>query len=183
MAAGETVDILRTKRLMQNIAIELQQFMQKNIYYRLGQMLNYVLEAYKVPTSSLSPIKDRFFNNFIRTTEFHAVNEFIEKIIIFLNRELATKNAENSLYGKYRVAEMPPVNGNYDAFIATTWHPPLIRCGLFSVARVTASLTCIISESIFHPRSFSGCRSAANFQRQCRSRRFPGRHQKIRAAA
>jgi len=123
VAAGETVDILRTKRLMQNIAIELQQFMQKNIYYRLGQMLNYVLEAYKVPTSSLSPIKDRFFNNFIRTTEFHAVNEFIEKIIIFLNRELATKNAENSLYGKYRVAEMPPVNGNYDAFIATTWHP------------------------------------------------------------
>ncbi|NCB37619.1 MAG: phosphoglycerate kinase [Erysipelotrichia bacterium] len=117
----ESVDILKTKRAMQNVSIELQQFMQKNIFYRLGQMLNYVLEAYKVPTSNLSPIKDRFFNNFIRTTEFHAVNEFIEKIVMFLNRELATKNAENSLYGKYRVAELPPVNGNYDAFIANTW--------------------------------------------------------------
>lgn len=119
--AMETIDILKTKRTMHNIAIELQQFMQKNIFYRLGQMLNYVLEAYKVPTSSLSPIKDRFFNNFIRTTEFHAVNEFIEKIIAFLNRELATKNAESSLYGKYRLAEMPAVQGNYDNFIATTW--------------------------------------------------------------
>jgi len=75
--ARKTTDIMRTKRSMQNIAIELQQFMQKTIYSRLGQMLNNVLEAYQVPTSSLAPMKDRFFNNFIRTTEFHAVNEFI----------------------------------------------------------------------------------------------------------
>lgn len=119
--AMESVDILKTKRSMQTISIELQQFMQKNTYYRLGQMLNQVLEAYEVPTSSLSPIKDRFFNNFIRTTEFHAVCEFIEKIIIFLNRELASKNAENSLYGKYKVTEVPVVKGNHDSFIATTW--------------------------------------------------------------
>ncbi len=119
----ETLDILIAKRSMQNISIELQQFMQKHIFYRLGQMLNYVLEAYKVPTSSLAPIKDRFFNNFIRTTEFHAVNEFLEKIISFLNRELASKNAENSLYGKYRLSEMPAVNGDYAAYIATTWSP------------------------------------------------------------
>jgi len=108
---------------MQNIAIELQQFMQKTIYSRLGQMLNNVLEAYQVPTSSLAPMKDRFFNNFIRTTEFHAVNEFIEKIILFLNRELAAKSAENSLYGKYRITEIPVVGCNYDKFIATTWTP------------------------------------------------------------
>lgn len=119
--AMETVDILKTKRSMQTIAFEFQQFMQKNTYYRLGQMLNRVLEAYEVPTFSLSPIKDRFFNNFVRTTEFHAVSEFIEKIIVFLNRELASKNAESSLYGKYKITEIPPVNGNYDAFIATTW--------------------------------------------------------------
>ncbi|GAB1355007.1 hypothetical protein MASR1M12_37470 [Erysipelotrichia bacterium] len=67
---------------MQNIAIELQQFMQKNIYYRLGQSqlrARFIKCRFRV----MSPIKDRFFNNFIRTTEFHAVNEFIEKIIIF----------------------------------------------------------------------------------------------------
>jgi hypothetical protein len=119
--AMETVDILKTKRLFENIAIELQQFMRTNIFLRLSQMLNNVLEAYKVPTSALSPIKDRFFNNFIRTTEFHAVSEFIEKIVMFLNRELATKSAESSLYGKYRVSDLPAVNSNYDDFIATTW--------------------------------------------------------------
>lgn len=125
----ETIDIHRTKRTMQTLAIELQQFMQKNIFSRLGQMLNNVLEAYKVPTSSLSPIKDRFFNNFIRRTEFHAVNEFIEKVIQFLNRELASRNAENSLYGKYRMTELPVVNGAYDNFIATTWakNPDSVR--------------------------------------------------------
>lgn len=121
--AMETIDILKTKRLFQNISLELQQFMKANIFLRLSQMLNNVLEAYQVPTSNLSPIKDRFFNNFIRTTEFHAVNEFVEKIIMFLNRELASKNAENSLYGKYRVNEMPAVEGNYDTFITTTWNP------------------------------------------------------------
>ncbi|HNW33467.1 MAG TPA: phosphoglycerate kinase [Candidatus Ozemobacteraceae bacterium] len=121
--AMESIDVLKTKRSMQNISIELQQFMQKNTFSRLGQMLNHVLEAYKVPTSSLSPMKDRFFNNFVRTTEFHAVNEFIEKIVIFLNRELAVKSAENSLYGKFKATELPAVNSNYDAFIATTWTP------------------------------------------------------------
>lgn len=117
----ETIDVQKTKRLFQNISIELQQFMQNNIFSRLSQMLNNVLEAYKVPTSNLSPIKDRFFNNFIRTTEFHAVNEFLEKAIQFCNRELATQNVESSLYGKYRLIELPSVNGNYDDFIANTW--------------------------------------------------------------
>lgn len=121
--AMEAIEILKTKRTMQTISIELQQHMQKTTFHRLGQMLNYVLEAYKIPTSNLSPIKDRFFNNFVRTTEFHALNEFIEKIISFLNRELASKNAENSLYGKYRALEVPSVRGNYDEFIATTWTP------------------------------------------------------------
>ncbi len=121
--AMEIVDILKTKRVMQNISIELQGFMQKNILSRLAQMYNHVLEAYQVPTSSLSPIKDRFFNNFIRTTEFHAVSEFVEKIIVFLNRELATKSTENSLYGKYRVTELPDVKNNFASFIAATWEP------------------------------------------------------------
>lgn len=120
--AMETIDILKAKRAMQNISIDLQQFMQKNIFSRLSLMLNNVFEAYKVPTSNLAPIKDRFFNNFIRTTEFHAVNEFIDKIVIFLNRELATKNASNSLYGKYKLAAMPAVGSDYDSFIATTWN-------------------------------------------------------------
>jgi len=117
----ETIDILRTKRTVESVSVELQKFLRKNIVFRVSQALNNVLEAYKIPTSNLSPIKDRFFNNFIRTTEFHAVSEFIEKIIIFLNRELAAKSVENSLYGKYKVAEMPKAGANCEAFIAATW--------------------------------------------------------------
>jgi phosphoglycerate kinase len=119
----ETIDVLKTKRTMQNIAIEFQQFMNHNIFSRLGQMLNNVLEAYKVPTSGLSPIKDRFFNNFIRTTEFHVVMEFVEKVGIFLSRELLTRNTENSLYGSYRITKMPAVGGDFTDLIATTWSP------------------------------------------------------------
>lgn len=117
----ETVDILRTKRTVESVSIELQKFMQSKIFPRLSHTLNNVLEAYQVPMSSLSPIKDRFFNNFIRTTEFHAVSEFIEKIIVFLNRETAAKSVENSLYGKYKITNIPAVEGNYEAFIAATW--------------------------------------------------------------
>lgn len=119
----ESVDILKVKKTMQNISIGLQQFMKNNIFQRLGQTLNIVLEAYQIPTSSLAPIKDRFFNNFIRRTESHAVNEFIEKIIVFLNKELATRSAENSLYGKYTIEEMPDPASNYSQYIATTWIP------------------------------------------------------------
>ena len=118
---AETVDLITTKRAVQNISLELQNFMQGNIFYRLGHTLNNVLEAYEVPTSGLAPIKDRFFNNLVRTTEFHAVNEFIEKIILFLNKEQATKSAENSLYGKYGIADLPDVNNQFNDFIATTW--------------------------------------------------------------
>ncbi len=117
----ETVDIIKTKRVLQGVSMELQQFMRSNIFKRLSTMLNNVLEVYKIPTASAAPIKDRFFNNFFRTTEFHAVDEFIEKTITFLNRELAARGAENSLYGRYKMASLPPVEGNYDAFIASTW--------------------------------------------------------------
>lgn len=117
----ETVEIIKTKRVLQDVSLELQQFMRTNIFKRLSRMLNNVLEVYKIPTASAPPIKDRFFNNFFRTTEFHAVDEFIEKTIVFLNRELAARSAENSLYGRYKVASLPPVDGNYDAFIASTW--------------------------------------------------------------
>ncbi len=120
----ETLDILRTRRTMEGVLAELQHFMQKNIFTHVSQMLNTVLEAYEIPLNSFSSIKDRFFNNFIRTTEFHAVSEFIEKIILFLTHELAARNAENSLYGRYKVAALPELDGNYDAFIATTWTPP-----------------------------------------------------------
>lgn len=118
---NDSLDLLKTKNIFQNISAELQTFMHNKIFIKLNYTLNNVLEAYEIPTSSLAAIKDRFFNNFIRTTEFHAVNEFIEKIIIFLNKEIAAKNTENSLYGKYELKKMPEVNGNYDAFVATTW--------------------------------------------------------------
>ncbi len=117
----ETVDILKTKRCVESVSIALQKFMREKIFSRVSQMLNNVLETYKLPTSSLSPIKDRFFNNFIRTTEFHAISEFIEKIVIFLNREMAVKSVENSLYGRYRMTEIPSVAGNFDKFTASTW--------------------------------------------------------------
>jgi phosphoglycerate kinase len=119
----ETADIIKTKRVLQGVSMELQHFMRGNIFKRLSRMLNNVLEVYKIPTASAAPVKDRFFNNFFRTTEFHAVDEFIEKTIGFLNRELAARGAENSLYGRYRMASLPPVEGNYDAFIAATWTP------------------------------------------------------------
>jgi hypothetical protein len=117
----ETADIIKTKRVLQDVSLELQQFMRRNIFRRLSQTLNNVLEVYKIPTAGAAPIKDRFFNNFFRTTEFHAVEEFIEKVLLFLNRELAARGAENSLYGRYKVASLPAVEGDYDAFIASTW--------------------------------------------------------------
>ncbi len=117
----ETVDIIKTKRMLQDVSLELQRFMRSNIFKRLSRMLNNVLEVYKIPTASAAPIKDRFFNNFFRTTEFHAVDEFIEKTLVFLNRELAARSAENSLYGRYKVGALPQVAGDYDAFIASTW--------------------------------------------------------------
>ncbi len=117
----ETVDIIKTKRVLQDVSLELQRFMRGNIFKRLSRTLNNVLEVYKIPTASAPPIKDRFFNNFFRTTEFHAVDEFIEKTLGFLNRELAARSAENSLYGRYKVASLPPVNGDYDSYIASTW--------------------------------------------------------------
>lgn len=120
----ETLDILRTKRTLESVLAELQHFMQNNIFSRVSQMLNAVLEAYEIPLNSFSSIKDRFFNNFIRITEFHAVSEFMEKIILFLTRELAARNAENSLYGRYKVTALPELDGNYDDFIATTWTAP-----------------------------------------------------------
>ncbi|HNW44063.1 MAG TPA: PEP/pyruvate-binding domain-containing protein, partial [Elusimicrobiales bacterium] len=120
----ETVDIIKTKRVLQDVSMELQRFMRGNIFKRLSRTLNNVLEVYKIPTASAAPIKDRFFNNFFRTTEFHAVDEFMEKTLVFLNRELAARSAENSLYGRYKVGNLPPVNGDYDAFIASTWTRP-----------------------------------------------------------
>lgn len=115
-------DFLQAREIFQNISSELQKFLKKNTFRRFSPMLNYVLDnVYHVPAAAAAAIRDRFFNSFIRTTEFHVVSEFIEKIIAFLLRELAAKSTESSLYGRYTLTNLPQVNGDFKKYIACTW--------------------------------------------------------------
>lgn len=95
-------DYIKAKRSIASISSELQHFLQNDIIDRMGPPLNRVLDAYDVPTSRLSPIKTRFFNNFIRRTQIHVLSEFVEKISEAIDRELEQRNASMHLYSDYR---------------------------------------------------------------------------------
>lgn len=118
-------DFLQARQIFQDISAELQNFLRDNTLRHFSPMLNTVLgQVYHAHTSDIAKLRDRFFNSFIRTTEFHAVSEFIEKILAFLARELSAKTTENSLYGRYSLKErrLPYIiNGNYSDYIACTW--------------------------------------------------------------
>lgn len=125
---AQSPDFLQARQIYQDISGELQNFLRQNTFRHFSPMLNEVLgNVYHVPTAAIALLRDRFFNSFIRTTEFHVVSEFIEKIITFLAKELSAKSTENSLYGRYSLKEkrLPEANGDYEKFMACTWkHTP-----------------------------------------------------------
>ena len=91
-------DFLRTKRCLSAICKELQSYLQAEIIDRMSGSLNSALENYEVPTSRLSAIKTRFFNNFIRRTLLHVLSEFTEKVAAAVERELERQNEDRRLY-------------------------------------------------------------------------------------
>lgn len=94
-----THDYIRAKRCLGSICDEVQRYLQSDIIGRMSGTLNRVLEAYEVPTSRLSPIKTRFFNNFIRRTQLHVLSEFVEKVTAAVDKELERQSAGMQLYG------------------------------------------------------------------------------------
>ncbi len=113
-------DFVKAKRCLGSISAELQRYLQADIIDRMSGPLNRVLEAYGVPTSRLSPIKTRFFNNFIRRTQIHVLSEFVEKVAGAVDRELERRSASMHLYAEYRPG---PEHRKLDrsACVATTW--------------------------------------------------------------
>ena len=101
-------DFVKAKRYLGSICNELQRYLQADIIDRLTGTLNRVLEAYEVPTSRLSAIKTRFFNNFIRRTQVHVLSEFAEKVAAAVDMELERQNEDKRLYAARRGAQEPP---------------------------------------------------------------------------
>ena len=93
-------DFIRTKRCLGSICDELQNYLQAEIIDRMSGSLNRALEFYEVPTSRLSSIKIRFFNNFIRRTLLHVLSEFTEKVAAAVERELERQNEDRRLYAE-----------------------------------------------------------------------------------
>ncbi len=123
-------DFIRLKRSLEATSSELQQYVQSEIIDEMTGSLNQILENYRVPTSRLSQIKTRFFNNFIRRTQIHVLSEFVEKVSAAVNRELERQQGQGQLYLHYqRLLEKRPfpehieVKG-IDAYIAVTWRKP-----------------------------------------------------------
>jgi 3-phosphoglycerate kinase/phosphohistidine swiveling domain-containing protein len=113
-------DYIRGKRCLSSIGNELQAYLQRDIIDRMSGTLNRVLEAYGVPTSRLSQIKTRFFNNFVRRTQVHVLSEFVEKVRGSIDLELERQSISRQLYADYR-----PLDGGLPlepgSCVATTW--------------------------------------------------------------
>jgi 3-phosphoglycerate kinase/phosphohistidine swiveling domain-containing protein len=115
-----THEYIRAKRCLGSICDEVQRYLQSDIIGKMSGTLNRVLEAYEVPTSRLSPIKTRFFNNFIRRTQIHVLSEFVEKVTAAVDKELERQSASMQLYADYR----EPGDGGKPAreyCVAATW--------------------------------------------------------------
>ncbi len=113
-------DFIRTKRCLGAVCRELQVYLQSDIIDRMTPSLNRALETYEVPTSRLSSIKTRFFNNFIRRTLLHVLSEFTEKVAQAVDLELERQSEDRRLYAEIGplpdFLERPP-----EACIAATW--------------------------------------------------------------
>jgi len=123
-------DFIKLKHSLEAISSELQQYVQSEIIDEMTGSLNQILEDYKVPTSKLSQIKTRFFNNFIRRTQIHVLSEFVEKVSTAVNNELERQQGEGQLYLRFQrlndkgsFSECIEEKG-IDAYIAPTWRKP-----------------------------------------------------------
>jgi 3-phosphoglycerate kinase/phosphohistidine swiveling domain-containing protein len=123
-------DFIKLKHSLEAISSELQQYVQSEIIDEMTGSLNQILEDYKVPTSKLSQIKTRFFNNFIRRTQIHVLSEFVEKVSTAVNKELERQQGEGQLYLRFQrlndkgsFSECIEEKG-IDAYIAPTWRKP-----------------------------------------------------------
>ncbi|GAB1431851.1 hypothetical protein MASR2M29_04760 [Spirochaetota bacterium] len=117
---SSSYDYIKAKRSIASISGQLQHFLQNDLIDKMGPYLNLVLDAYDVPTSRLSPIKTRFFNNFIRRTQIHVLSEFVEKIASAIDTELEQRNASMHLYSDYRPGPEHLSMGK-NACSASTW--------------------------------------------------------------
>jgi 3-phosphoglycerate kinase/phosphohistidine swiveling domain-containing protein len=119
-------DFIRTKRCLVAIGAELQRYLQSDIIDAMSDTLNKALEIYSVPTSRLSQIKTRFFNNFIRRTQIHVLSEFTEKTVVAVNQELERQRDERQLNASFDSA-MPDSESRVESpmvlshLVATTW--------------------------------------------------------------
>lgn len=116
-------DFLRVKRSLGTICDELQRYLQADIIDAMSGVLNQTLEDYGVPTSKLSAIKTRFFNNFIRRTQIHVLSEFTEKVAAEVDAELDRQQEEGQLYGEKALDESIK-DLDLGIFLATTWRAP-----------------------------------------------------------
>ncbi len=122
LRSADGLDYARARRCLEAVSGELQRYVQAEIIDRMSAVLNRVLGEYDAPTSRLSHIKTRFFNNFIRRTQIHVLSEFVEKVAQAVDSELARASAERSLFGNGVTAagETPPAPAGC---VARTWVP------------------------------------------------------------
>ena len=117
-------DFIKTKRRLGSISDELQRYLQSDIIDRMSGSLNRILEEYEVPTSKLTPLRTRFFNNFIRRTQIHVLSEFTEKVTAAVNSELERQTGDRQLYGDRRLARAAASSqavADPQTYIAATW--------------------------------------------------------------
>lgn len=113
-------DFIKAKRRLGSICKELQRYLQSDIIDRMSGVLNKILEEYEVPTSRLSSIKTRFFNNFIRRTQIHVLSEFTDKAAAAVDKELERQALDRQLYAESRLDEAAADFKPSD-FVAATW--------------------------------------------------------------
>lgn len=113
-------DFVKAKRLIGSICVELQRYLQSDIIDAMTGVLTKILEEYEVPTSRLSDIKTRFFNNFIRRTQIHVLSEFAEKAAVAVDRELARQNDGRRLHAGFERRTKGPLPAP-GRCVASTW--------------------------------------------------------------
>ena len=120
LCEASVFDFIKAKRCLGSICNELQRYLQSDIIDRMSGILNRALESYGAPTSKLSSIKTRFFNNFIRRTQLHVLSEFTDKVAAAVDRELERQSEGRQLYSEFKTG---PGGGRVDprACIAATW--------------------------------------------------------------
>lgn len=114
-------DYPRMKRCLAAIGAEVQRYLQADVIDAMSPHLARALEAYKIPTSRLSAVRTRFFNNFIRRTQIHVLSEFVEKTAEAVRRDLERQEFERRLHRAVGPVGEESTPRKPEAFIATTW--------------------------------------------------------------